>query len=76
MEKAELEQLRNNPKHWKLGVIYYCPDDPRTLVRNRHWFGWTWNFGNPVALVIMLALAGVVIGSAFIIMLAAQQVPQ
>jgi len=39
--------MRKNPANWKLGIVYFCPDDPRVIVRQRLPLGWTWNFANP-----------------------------
>lgn len=49
--------MRTNPANWKLGIIYYSPDDPRVVVRQLLPVGWTWNFGHShVALAITLAV--------------------
>ncbi len=65
METPELKQLRMDSNHWKLGVIYYCKQDPRVIVRNRQMFGWTWNFGHSWALPIILMLTGFIVGGYF-----------
>jgi hypothetical protein len=41
---------------WKLGLIYYNPDDPAVLVEKRFGLGWTLNFGNPRSWVVTGAL--------------------
>jgi hypothetical protein len=59
MNRARAEQLRMNEKNWKFGIIYVCRDDPRVIVRNRHFLGWAWNFGNnrtAIVLPIFIAL--------------------
>ncbi len=38
--------MRKDDANWMFGVIYFCRDDPRVIVRNRFSFGWTWNFGH------------------------------
>ena len=49
--------MRTDRANWKLGVIYYCRDDPRVVVRNLLPFGWTWNFGHPkVYLALVIAI--------------------
>ena len=53
MNHQQAEALRNDPKHWTIGIIYFCREDPRPLVRNRVGLGWTWNFGSPLALPVM-----------------------
>jgi uncharacterized membrane protein len=49
-------------EYWRLGSIYCNPDDPAVFVQNRIGFGYTLNFGNPVAWVgfgvFMLAMLG------------------
>jgi uncharacterized membrane protein len=47
---------------WKLGIIYYNPDDPAVMVRRRFTVGYTLNFGNKlswalVGLTVMLIAA-------------------
>lgn len=38
---------------WKLGMIYYNPDDPALVVEKRFGIGWTLNFGNRWCWVIV-----------------------
>ena len=47
---------------WKLGLIYYNPNDPAVLVEKRFGVGWTLNFANP--------RSWLVIGAIFLFMLA------
>ncbi|WP_158560719.1 DUF1648 domain-containing protein [Paenibacillus contaminans] len=44
----------NDDKHWKLGMIYYNPDDPTLFLEKRVGIGWTVNFARPLAWVILL----------------------
>ncbi|MEQ8198139.1 MAG: DUF5808 domain-containing protein [Clostridiaceae bacterium] len=37
---------------WKLGSIYYNPNDPSLFVEKRFGVGWTLNYGNKAAIVI------------------------
>lgn len=39
---------------WKLGSIYYNPNDPSLFVEKRFGVGWTLNFGNKIAIVISI----------------------
>lgn len=59
---SKFETMRSNSENWKLGIIYYCADDPRVVVRQNFLFGWTWNFANPwfpLAMVVaVLTFAG------------------
>ena len=41
------EDARLDDRNWHWGIFYACAEDPRTIVRNRWLFGWTWNFGHP-----------------------------
>lgn len=47
MSDSIYEVMRKDPANWKFGIVYFCPDDPRVIVRQRLLFGWTWNFANP-----------------------------
>ena len=38
---------------WKLGILYYNPDDASVLVRRRFTLGYTLNFGNKLSWVIV-----------------------
>jgi hypothetical protein len=42
--------------HWKAGLFYVNPDDPAIFVEKRFGFGWTLNFGRPVAWALLLLL--------------------
>lgn len=35
-----------NPKHWKLGIFYYNPDDPSEVIEKNNGKGSTINFGS------------------------------
>ena len=39
--------------NWKLGVVYFCPEDPRMIVRTLLPVGWAWNFANPKVIVVL-----------------------
>jgi uncharacterized membrane protein len=41
-----------NPQHWKLGFIYYNPDQPRLFVAKRSGTPITLNFAKPMAWVV------------------------
>ena len=53
MTRQQAQALRTDPKYWKLGIVYVCKEDPRATVRNRWIFGWTWNFGNWLTLLLL-----------------------
>ena len=35
-----------HPKHWKLGIFYYNPDDPAEVIEKNNGKGSTINFGS------------------------------
>jgi uncharacterized membrane protein len=41
---------------WKLGLIYYNPNDPAVLVEKRFGVGWTLNFANPHSWLVIGAI--------------------
>jgi uncharacterized membrane protein len=42
-----------NPKHWKLLVFYYNPDEPRLFVAKRYGTPVTLNFARPMAWAVV-----------------------
>ncbi|HEX9337868.1 MAG TPA: DUF5808 domain-containing protein, partial [Pseudonocardiaceae bacterium] len=48
---------RDDDKHWRGGLFYVNREDPALWVARRFGLGWTLNFGNPRAAML---LAGVV----------------
>ena len=50
-----------NPNHWKLGVLYYNPDEPRLLVAKRFGGPFTLNLANPIAWTAAAILPAVAI---------------
>jgi uncharacterized membrane protein len=48
---------RTSDRHWALGVLYINRDDPALMVEQRFGVGWTLNFGNPRALLVLATLA-------------------
>jgi uncharacterized membrane protein len=48
-----------NPKHWKLGVFYYNPDQPRLFVAKRFGTPITLNFAKSMAWAIAAILPAV-----------------
>ena len=54
-----IHEVKRNP--WKLGVIYADPGDRRLIVRQRSGLGWTLNFGQPLAWVVLAAILGLAI---------------
>ncbi len=49
-----MELNEKNDAYWKLGVFYYNKDDKRIFPPKRNpMLGWTINFANPYALIIL-----------------------
>lgn len=46
----------SDPKHWKLGIFYYNPDNPSESVDRRRGVGSTINFGSKVGRWIVALL--------------------
>jgi uncharacterized membrane protein len=44
---------RDDDRFWKAGLVYVNRDDPAVLVNARFAFGWTVNFGNPAAWLLV-----------------------
>lgn len=51
----------NDDSHWKLGGIYFNPQDPSIWIEKRMGIGWTVNFARPMAWVFLLAIPAVII---------------
>ncbi|MGC4106188.1 MAG: DUF5808 domain-containing protein [Thermomicrobiales bacterium] len=49
--------------HWKLGMIYYNPDDPALWVEKRFGIGYTTNMARPAAWLLLLGIIGFAIGA-------------
>jgi uncharacterized membrane protein len=60
MGKEELEALWSKSSSWKLGMVYYCKEDPRAIVPRRHrWLGWTINCAHAYSwMTLLILLAG------------------
>jgi len=49
-----LRRPETNPSHYKWGIFYFNPDDPRVILPKRaQWMGWTLNFANLWTYVIL-----------------------
>ena len=47
-------------KNWKLGILYFNKEDKRIIVSKRIGFlGWTVNFANPIAYVILIGFLSI-----------------
>ncbi|MDP4093125.1 MAG: DUF1648 domain-containing protein [Bacillota bacterium] len=63
-EKENRYIKRDDDRYWKLGLIYYNPDDPSLIVERRFGIGWTFNFGRKVAWVMLGGLLVLIVGFA------------
>jgi uncharacterized membrane protein len=59
---SETATDRTSDRHWTLGVIYVNRDDPALLVEQRFGVGWTLNFGNPRAVLVLGVLLALIAG--------------
>lgn len=48
--------ILDDDKYWKGGIIYYNKDDPRIFVPKRNGFGYTLNFGNRWSYLILFII--------------------
>jgi uncharacterized membrane protein len=52
----------NDPDNYKWGLFYFNRDDLRGIVPKRNqWMGWTLNFAQPLAWVIILGIVAFVV---------------
>ncbi|MHB1430504.1 MAG: DUF1648 domain-containing protein [Streptosporangiaceae bacterium] len=54
-----LAASRDDDRYWKGGIVYINPADPAVLVGARVGFGWTVNFGNPIAWLLVTGLLAI-----------------
>ncbi|GIO56512.1 DUF1648 domain-containing protein [Paenibacillus cineris] len=57
----------NDDKYWKLGNIYFNPQDPALFVEKRMGIGWTVNFGRPGAWIFLVGILAVIIIAARVV---------
>ena len=48
--------VRDDDRFWKLGMFYFCPEDPSIIVPKRFGMGWTINHARPAAWALIGAL--------------------
>lgn len=56
----------NDDAQWKLGFIYYNPNDPSFFVEKRFGIGWTLNFAHPMVWLVFLGIIIVIALPAFL----------
>lgn len=47
---------RDNSNHWKWGMFYHNPEDPKIWVDKLYGLGWTLNMARPASWVILTAI--------------------
>ncbi|SIS40374.1 DUF1648 domain-containing protein [Salimicrobium flavidum] len=52
---------RDDDQYWKLGQIYFNPNDPSIFLEKRFGVGWTVNFARPMSWVFLLGIIGIAI---------------
>jgi uncharacterized membrane protein len=61
--KGDESEINHDEDHyWKLGQIYYNPNDPTLFVEKRFGIGWTINFGRPLTWVMLLTIILIAVG--------------
>jgi uncharacterized membrane protein len=57
----------NDDIHWKLGNIYFNPQDPSLWIEKRMGIGWTVNFARPMSWVILIGIPVVILGVSLLV---------
>jgi len=55
----------NDDRFWKLGFVYYNPNDPAMFVEKRMGIGWTINFARPAAWMIFAGILLLIFAAGF-----------
>ena len=55
--RETLNAWHDDPKNWKLGILYFNREDKRLMLPKRiKSFGWTMNFAQPLAYLLLVAI--------------------
>jgi len=54
------EMNRDDDQFWKFGMIYYNKNDPSIFIEKRFGIGFTINFANPIAIVLLVGLLALI----------------
>ncbi len=54
--KQRNNRNRDSSGHWKWGMIYHNPDDPKVWIAKRYGWGWTLNMARPQSWAILALL--------------------
>jgi Predicted membrane protein len=53
-ERSQFDRIsRDQDQHWKLGSLYWNPEDPAIFVEKRSGIGWTLNFAKPLGWLVL-----------------------
>ncbi|GMK40900.1 membrane protein [Paenibacillus sp. CCS19] len=53
-ERSQFDRIsRDQDRHWKLGSLYWNPEDPAIFIEKRSGIGWTMNWAKPSAWLVM-----------------------
>ncbi|MFJ3957458.1 DUF5808 domain-containing protein [Arthrobacter sp. NPDC090010] len=63
------EASADEARHWKAGLFYVDPEDPKLMVPRRLGVGWTVNFGHPAGAAIGVALLVLLLGAVALVVL-------
>jgi len=50
------DDIEDDPKNWKWGIVYFNPNDSRVFVNKRVGIGWTLNFARPASFAFPIGL--------------------
>lgn len=62
-KRSQSKIAANDDGKWVLGIFYYNKDDPSIFVEKRFGMGYTMNIGNPIGLIIIIAILILIVGS-------------
>jgi uncharacterized membrane protein len=61
-DQDQYEQWHSDPGNWKAGLFYFNKKDKRIFLPKRlKWMGYTINFANPVSLIVLLVMTGLLL---------------
>lgn len=61
VQKSDRIDPREDDQFWKLGCIYYNPEDPSLMVEKRFGVGWTFNMARPAAYLVFAGILAVIL---------------
>ncbi|WP_374951271.1 DUF5808 domain-containing protein [Mucilaginibacter sp.] len=57
-----MNELNNDDNsHWKWGLVYYNPLNPKLIINKRYGLGWTFNFAHKATWLFLLAVVVITI---------------